>query len=93
MDNHSGGQESSCIVVEDGERPRQKTITWLNNFCVVTMELFMEIRFSLVSDIVTTKVRAVIGLYGFVMRPMTKRAFYKLLRVQEVDSPLRCERT
>lgn len=53
----------------------------------------MKIRCSLVGDIVTTKVRAVIGWYGFLLRPMAKRAFYKLLRVQEVDSPPQCERT
>ncbi|XP_059189011.1 uncharacterized protein troap [Centropristis striata] len=57
------------------------------------MELFMNLRRSLVDDIVTTKARPVIGWYGFPSRPIAKPAFYKLLRVQEVDRPLRSERT
>lgn len=53
----------------------------------------MKIRCSLVNDVVMTNVRGVIGWYGSPLWPMAKPAFYKLLRVQEVDSPLRCERT
>lgn len=60
---------------------------------VVTMELFMQVGCSLVGDVVMTKMSTVIGCYGFLLWPMTVRAFYKLLWVPEVDSPPRCEKT
>lgn len=46
----------------------------------------MKIRFSLVESIFQTKVRVVIGPSAFLWRPIVKRAFYKLLRAQEVYS-------
>lgn len=51
------------------------------------MELFVKVRLSLVDVNVKPKERVIIGSYGFLLRPMAKRAFYKLLRVQEVSCP------
>lgn len=50
----------------------------------------MSIRFLLVNVFVMIKVCVVIGWYGFLLPPIAKGAFYKLLRVQEVyNLPLR----
>lgn len=50
----------------------------------------MNIRFLLVDVFAMIKMRVVIGWYSFPLPPIAKRAFYKLLRVQEVyNLPLR----
>lgn len=53
----------------------------------------MKLRCSLVDDVVMTSMRTVIGCGGFPLWPIAERAFYKLLLVQEVDSPPRGEKT
>lgn len=53
----------------------------------------MKLLCSLVDDVGISNIRSFIGRCGFPLWPMAERAFYKLLLVQEVDSPSMFEKT